>query len=63
MSKWILVMILGLQAHFAASYLVPLKQEDQGAIGGALRWFWPRADGDHGPEDVGNTASETSPAR
>ena len=49
MSRWILVALLGLQAHFAASYLVPLKQADQGAFGGLLRWFWPWADGDGGP--------------
>ena len=49
MSKWILVLLLGLEAHFAASYLVPLTQADQGTFGGLLRWFWPWADGDAGP--------------
>ena len=38
MSKWLLVFILLVQAHFAASYLVPLKEEDEAAIGGMLRW-------------------------
>jgi hypothetical protein len=49
MSNWILVVLLGLQAHFAASYIVPLDQEGQGAFGGLLRWFWPWAYGDGGP--------------
>src|SRR5688500_14419699 len=56
MSKWLLIIFLGLQAHFAASYLVPLKDEDKGAMGGLLRWFWPWANGDHGP--LGRIASE-----
>jgi hypothetical protein len=47
--KWILVVLLVVQAHFAASCLVPLRSEDQGALGGLLRWVWPWADGDHGP--------------
>lgn len=49
MSNWILVALLGLQAHFAASYLVPLDTAGQGAFGGLLRWFWPWAYGDGGP--------------
>ena len=49
MSKWLLVALLGLQAHFAASYIAALKQRDQGAFGGLLRWVWPWADGDGGP--------------
>lgn len=49
MSKWVLVVLLGLQAHFAASYIVPLKESDQGAFGGLLRWVWPWGDGDGGP--------------
>jgi hypothetical protein len=48
MSNWVLVVLLGLQAHFAASYIVPLDQEGQGAFGGLLRWFWPWAYGDGG---------------
>jgi hypothetical protein len=48
MSNWILVVVLGLEAHFAASYLVPLDTEAQGAFGGLLRWFWPWAYGDGG---------------
>ena len=49
MSKWGLVALLGLQAHFAASYLVPLDQPSQREFGGLLRWAWPWADGDGGP--------------
>jgi hypothetical protein len=49
MSKWILVVLLGLEAHFAASYLVPLDERSQREFGGLLRWFWPWANGDSGP--------------
>jgi hypothetical protein len=49
MSKWALIAILGLQAHFAASYLVPLDAPSQKEFGGLLRWFWPWAYGDSGP--------------
>jgi hypothetical protein len=49
MSRWILVVLLGLQAHFAASYLVPLDAPSQKEFGGLLRWFWPWAQGDGGP--------------
>lgn len=49
MSNWILVALLGLEAHFAASYLIPLDTAGQGAFGGLLRWFWPWAYGDGGP--------------
>ena len=49
MSKWILVLLLGLEAHFAASYLVPLDERSQREFGGLLRWFWPWANGDNGP--------------
>lgn len=49
MTKWMLVIWLGLQAHFAASCLVPLRDADKGAMGGTMRWFWPWANGDHGP--------------
>jgi hypothetical protein len=48
-SKWVLVVLLGLQAHFAASYLVPLDARSQREFGGLLRWVWPWADGDGGP--------------
>lgn len=47
MSKWLFAALLVLQAHFAASYLVPLDGEAQGAFGGLLRWPW--SDGDSGP--------------
>ena len=48
MSKWLFVALLVLQAHFAASYLVPLDREAQGTFGGLLRWVWPWAIGDGG---------------
>ena len=48
LSKWILVALLGLQVHFAASYLVPLDAPSQAEFGGLLRWFWPWAYGDDG---------------
>jgi hypothetical protein len=49
MPRWTLVVLLALQAHFAASYIVPLDAEAQGAFGGLLRWFWPWGFGDGGP--------------
>jgi len=49
MSKWLFAALLVLQAHFAASYLVPLDRESQGAFGGLLRWAWPWSGGDSGP--------------
>ncbi len=49
MSNWVVVILLGLEAHFAASYIVPLDKDGQGAFGGLLRWFWPWAYGDGGP--------------
>lgn len=48
MSKWGLIVLLGLQAHFAASYLVPLDERSQRDFGGLLRWVWPWSDGDGG---------------
>jgi hypothetical protein len=49
LSKWLLVVLLVLQAHFAASYLVPLDEQSQREFGGLLRWVWPWAYGDGGP--------------
>ena len=49
MSKWILVVLLATQVHFAASYLVPLDAPSQGEFGGLLRWFWAWGYGDGGP--------------
>jgi hypothetical protein len=46
--KWLLAALLVLQAHFAASYLVPLDREAQGEFGGLLRWAWPWSIGDGG---------------
>ena len=48
MAKWLLAALLVLQAHFAASYLVPLDTEAQGTFGGLLRWAWPWSIGDGG---------------
>jgi hypothetical protein len=41
MSRWILVALLLLQAHFAASYLVPLDEPSQREFWGLLRRLWP----------------------
>jgi hypothetical protein len=49
MLKWVFVALLALQAHFAASYLVPLDEQAQRTFGGLLRWAWPWALGDAGP--------------
>lgn len=40
--------LLAVQAHFAASYLVPLDEHAQRTFGGLLRWAWPWAIGDAG---------------
>ena len=48
MSKWWIVVALGLLTHFGASYLVPLEVKDQGAMAGLLRWVWPWGVGDRG---------------
>ena len=48
MHKWVLVVLLFVGAHVGASYLVPLKEADRGALGGLLRWAWPWAEGDRG---------------
>ncbi|MFP8953546.1 hypothetical protein ACLI4Z_11305 [Natrialbaceae archaeon A-arb3/5] len=47
-SKWLFSALLLLQAHFVASYLVPLDSEAQQEFGGLLRWVWPWSDGDSG---------------
>ena len=49
MIRWLFVTLLAIQAHFAASYLVPLDEQAQRAVGGLLRWAWPWAIGDAGP--------------
>src|SRR5688500_12191208 len=48
MTKWGLVALLALEAHFAASYLVPLDEGSKQEFGGSLRWLWPWAYGDSG---------------
>lgn len=47
-SRWILVLILALEVHFAASYLIPLDPSSESEFGGLLRWFWRWAYGDSG---------------
>src|SRR5215218_5311913 len=46
--RWLVAALLVLQAHFAASYLVPLDREAQATFGGLLRWAWPWSIGDGG---------------
>src|SRR5215211_8993148 len=46
--RWLFAALLVLQAHFAASYLVPLDREAQQTFGGLLRWAWPWSIGDGG---------------
>ena len=46
--KWLLAVLLLLQAHFAASYLVSLDSGAQREFGGLLRWVWPWSIGDGG---------------
>ena len=46
--KWLFAVLLVLQAHFAASYLVPLDSQAQREFGGLLRWAWPWSIGDSG---------------
>ena len=48
MVRWLFAALLVLQAHFAASYLVPLDREAQATFGGLLRWSWPWSIGDGG---------------
>src|SRR5438067_6558856 len=48
LTKWGLVALFGLEAHFAASYLVPLDERSGKEFGGLLRWFWPWSYGDAG---------------
>jgi hypothetical protein len=47
--RWAFVALLSLQAHFAASYLVPLDERAQREFGGLLKWAWPWSIGDGGP--------------
>jgi hypothetical protein len=59
MNRWIFVALLGLQAHFAVSYLVPLDAEARRTFGGLLRWLWPWSIGDRGP--LGRVTAEGFP--
>lgn len=49
MPKWAFAALLALQAHFSASYLVPLDEQAQRTLGGLLTWASPWAIGDRGP--------------
>jgi hypothetical protein len=49
MPRWLFVTMLLLQAHFAASHLVPLDERAQREFAGLLRWAWPWSLGDRGP--------------
>lgn len=59
MLKWVFVVLLAIQAHFAASYLVPLDAQAQRTFAGLLRWVWPWAIGDGGP--LGRMTAEGFP--
>jgi hypothetical protein len=49
MSRWLFGAMLLIQAHFAASFLVPLDAGAQREFGGLLKWAWPWSEGDSGP--------------
>jgi hypothetical protein len=49
MSRWLFGAMLLMQAHFAASFLVPLDSAAQREFGGLLKWAWPWSEGDSGP--------------
>lgn len=49
MLRWIFVAVLAIQAHFAASFLVPLDEQAQRTFAGLLKWAWPWSIGDRGP--------------
>ena len=49
MSRWALVAVIGIQAHFAASYIAPLDEQGRRAFAGLLKWAWPWSVGDSGP--------------
>jgi hypothetical protein len=46
--KWAVISALAVQAHFAASYLVPLDDQASREFGGLLRWVWPWEIGQRG---------------
>ena len=45
---WLVAALFLVQAHFAASYFVPLDEEAQAEFGGLLAWLWPWSGGDSG---------------
>lgn len=48
MVKWLVAAFLVIEAHFAASYIVPLDARAKATFGGLLGWGWPWAYGDSG---------------
>src|ERR671923_2379504 len=48
MIKCLLAAFLVIEAHFAASYVVPLTAQAKATFGGLLGWGWPWAYGDGG---------------
>ena len=46
--RWLFSALLLLQAHFAATHLVPLERQAQREFGGLLKWVWPWSGGDSG---------------
>lgn len=49
MFKWLAAVVLVIEAHFVASYLVPLDEQAKATFGGLLGWAWPWAYGNGGP--------------
>jgi hypothetical protein len=48
MFRWLAAAFLVIEAHFAASYIVPLDAQAKATFGGLLGWGWPWAYGDGG---------------
>src|SRR6266568_1806614 len=48
MIKWLVGAFFVIEAHFGASYLVPLDAQAKATFGGLLGWAWPWAYGDGG---------------
>jgi hypothetical protein len=48
MFKWLVGAFLVIEAHFMASYVVPLTTSAKATFGGLLGWAWPWAYGDGG---------------
>lgn len=48
MIKWLVAAFFVIEAHFMASYVVPLTADAKATFGGLLGWGWPWAYGDGG---------------